>query len=354
MTVDFDEAADDAAKQHHATAEEFSATTTVMPVVQPEDVRVLLVDDEPMMIAALTDPLECEGFNVASCESGPAALMALQREFRPIVIIDRSMPGFSGIDLCEEIRRRKWPGYIYIILHTGRDDEEAILEGLQAGADDYVSKRSSTAELIARLRVGQRITTLERSLKSAVKESSRIANTDALTGIPNRRYFSKRIARDLRASRRADKGLSVLLVDIDNFKNINDRFGHSIGDEVLIELTKRLRGNLPRDCDWMARLGGEEFAITLPFTGASGAHVVAERLRDAVAGQPIRTNHGDHSITVSIGIGTVNLPNTSDPQLVDDLLVQADAFLYMSKRGGRNKVSGATDHLELAEQGKGG
>jgi two-component system cell cycle response regulator len=307
-----------------------------------------------MMIAALTDPLECEGFNVESCSSGPAALMALERDFRPIVVIDRSMPGFSGIDLCEEIRRRKWPGYVYIILHTGRDDEEAILEGLKAGADDYVSKRSSTAQLIARLRVGQRITTLERSLKSAIRESSRMANTDALTGAPNRRYFNKRIARDLRASRRADRSLSLLLLDIDDFKIVNDRFGHPAGDEVLIELVKRVRGLLPRDSDWMARLGGEEFAVILPFTGAAGAQVVAERLRRDIAGQPIRTGYGDHPITVSIGIGSVNRPDTSDPQLVDDLLVQADAFLYMSKNDGRNRVSGATDHLELAARGTSG
>jgi len=329
-----------------AMSNDMTITTSVLALLELDADKVLLVDDEPIMITALTDPIECAGFKVASCSTGTAALELLEQEFRPIMVVDRSMPELDGIELCREIRRRNWPGYVYIILHTGRDDEADILEGLQAGADDYVSKRSSIAQLMARLRTAQRVTALERSLKGAIQERSRIANTDALTGAPNRRYFNRRMARDVRASGRSGKPLSLLLLDIDHFKSINDRFGHGTGDEILVQLVERLRSLLPRDCDWLARLGGEEFAIVLPFTGTSGARKVAERLRRGVAEHPMRTARGEHRITVSIGVGSADNLDSLSTGVVDDLLTQADAFLYVSKKSGRNRTCASTDHVQ--------
>ena len=139
----------------------------------------------------------------------PAALALLKEQFTPIVIMDRNMPGMDGLALCRLIRKQDWPGYIYILLLTVQDAEEDILAGLDAGADDYLSKRSSSAQLLARLRTARRILTLEHSLKTAVEEKRRLSLTDALTGAPNRRYFLRHLSRELKRTHRAGGHLSL-------------------------------------------------------------------------------------------------------------------------------------------------
>ncbi len=138
-----------------------------------------------------------------------------------------------------------------------------ILAGLQAGADDYLSKRTSSAQLLARMRTAQRILTLEHSLKTAVAEKHRLAMSDPLTGAPNRRYFVRRLNRELKRANRVADDLSVMALDIDHFKAVNDKYGHATGDAVLRECVQRISECLPNDSDWYARIGGEEFAVVL-------------------------------------------------------------------------------------------
>jgi diguanylate cyclase (GGDEF)-like protein len=219
-----------------------------------------------------------------------------------------------------------------------RDVEEDILAGLDAGADDYLSKLTSPAHLLARLRTAQRILTLEHSLKTAVAEKSHLAMTDALTGAPNRRYFMRRLNRELKRANRVAGDLSIMALDIDHFKAINDRHGHQAGDAVLREFVQRIGECLAEDSDWYARMGGEEFAIVLGGQVLADASIVAERLRMAVA-LPIYTAAGPIDVTVSIGVTGLEAVVNRMEVSVEELCHQADQLLYMSKESGRNRVT---------------
>lgn len=249
------------------------------------------------------------------------------------------MPDMDGLALCRAIRAESFPGYVYILLLTARDTQEDIVAGLDAGADDYLSKRVTEAELMARLKTARRIVGLEQSLRDIIEEKQRLATTDALTGANNRRYFVKHLGREIKRARRYNGPLSLLVLDIDRFKSVNDRFGHGAGDEVLVEFVRRINLGLPREIDWCARLGGEEFAVVLPQTDLNGARTVAEKLRQMTASVPILTASGPIDITVSIGIAAVDsLPRHVEPS-VDALLEYADRGLYASKEEGRNRVT---------------
>ena len=221
---------------------------------------------------------------------------------------------------------------------TIQDAEEDVLAGLDAGADDYLSKRTSPAHLIARLRTAQRILTLEHSLRAVIEEKARQATTDTLTGANNRRYLTRHLSREIKRAMRFDGMLSVLMLDIDHFKQINDRYGHAAGDEVLQQFAQKISMNL-REYDWFARLGGEEFAVVLPQTSLSDAETVAEKLRRQVADAPMRCSIGPVTVTVSIGVSGIQSLHALEQPTVDRLLETADRVLYVSKEEGRNRVT---------------
>jgi two-component system, cell cycle response regulator len=323
----------------HATGEDFGATTQVVTLGIMPAPKVLLVDDDEIMMERLKIPMLETGYEVRTATSGAAALAALQEDFMSIVILDRSMPGMDGLALCRAIRQHTWSGYVYLMLLTAHDAEEDVLLGLDAGADDYLSKRVSDAELIARLSTATRVLSLEHSLKTALEERRRMAMTDALTGAHNRRYFMRYLGAELKRARRFGTDLSLLAIDVDHFKQINDKYGHAAGDAVLQKLVKRIQKCLPRDYDWCARLGGEEFAVVLPQTDLAGAAVVAERLRKAVEELPIHLSRGVRSITVSIGVSGLQAMPTRDATTAEMLLAHADRYLYKSKEAGRNRVT---------------
>jgi diguanylate cyclase (GGDEF)-like protein len=258
--------------------------------------------------------------------------------------MDLQMPDMDGLALCRAIRDGAWPGYVYIVLLTAQDAEDDILAGLDAGADDYMSKKTSTAQLLARLRTAQRILALEQSLKEALAEKRRLTMTDALTGAPNRRYFQRRLSRELERVRRFGGELCILSLDIDRFKQINDRYGHASGDAVLQEFVRRIGQCLPRNTDWCARMGGEEFVVVLEETNLAGAKMIAERLREAIAGAPVRTRAGMISVTVSIGVSGLESATDGREINVESLMQVADACLYASKEDGRNRVTLPRSH----------
>jgi two-component system, cell cycle response regulator len=302
--------------------------------------KVLIVDDDALVRERLKSLVMTAGFEVRTAASGAAALSMLQDDFCPIVISDRMMPDMDGLTLCRGIRAEQLPGYVYVLLLTVQDSEQDILAGLDAGADDYLSKRVSSAQLIARLRTAQRILTLEHSLRMVVDERSRQATTDTLTGANNRRYFSRHFSRELKRVERYGGSLSLLMLDIDHFKVVNDRYGHGVGDEVLQAFSRSIGESLPRESDWFARMGGEEFVVVLPQTVLAGARVVAEKLRANVASRPIRTSGGIVAITASIGVASLDaLAAEHAPATTDAMLELADRYLYASKKGGRNRVS---------------
>lgn len=300
---------------------------------------LLIVDDDEAIQDLINIYTQEQGFQSRSCPSAETALEELRKFFCPIVITDVQMPGMGGLWLCRKLRAGKWPGYVYIIVMTGHDQEDGVVEALDAGADDYLHKGSPPAELRARLRVAERIVTLEQRLRRTLESKARQAASDPLTGLPNRRTFDRRLNAEFKRARRFGEPISVLLIDADHFKQVNDQYGHHVGDEVLRRLAATLREHLPREYDVLARVGGEEFATILPHTNREDAAIVAERLRAAIESTPFATAAGKLSVTVSIGIGSLSNRVSMEPQTTLDVLDEADRGLYESKRLGRNQVT---------------
>lgn len=315
-------------------------------LIAPHEVRpsmpaakVLVVDREPALVEGLCDVVRHAGYPAVGAVTAMEALATVKTEGCQIVILDREMPEIDGLVLCAAIRAaRVLPGYVYIILRSSLDSEKDILVGLQAGADEYVSKRTPVPQLIGRLMTAQRILALEHGLRTTLEERTQWAMTDSLTGVRNRRCFDLELKRELKIARRYGGSLSLIVIDVDYFKAVNDRHGHAVGDEVLKAMARRLEGLLPRDTDWLARVGGEEFAAVLPQTRLRGAMKVAESIRAGVEAQPMATSAGDIAITVSLGVsGTQNVGDRAPS--AENLLARADERLYQSKRDGRNRTS---------------
>jgi two-component system chemotaxis response regulator CheY len=327
------------AEEAMATSQDGDDTTQIVKLELPVAPTVLIVDDDDLVLARLQELVTAAGYEVRTAASAIAALASLKQSPASIVITDLTMPGMNGLELCREIRAHTWPGYIYVVLLTARDSEKDILAGLDAGADDYLSKRTSAAQFSARLRIGKRALEREYSLKDALEKKRLLAMTDALTGAFNRRYLMRHLNRELKRSQRFGGDVSLLLLDIDHFKRVNDTHGHGVGDTVLKILTTQIGACLRRDTDWCARLGGEEFAVVLEGTNLAAAGVCAEKLRVAVANSPMPTSAGPVRITVSIGMSGLEEAPHRNSVTVNSLMKQADTNLYMSKANGRNRIT---------------
>jgi two-component system cell cycle response regulator len=313
--------------------------TSLAAVQTVPTAKVLIVDHDPDFVERLRSVVGEAGYPTLGAYTATQALATIKSEGCQIVILDREMPEIDGLVLCAAIRAaRVLPGYVYIILRSSQDSEREILIGLHAGADDYVSKQTPATQLIARLMTAQRILALEHGLRTTLEERTKWALTDSLTGARNRRCFDLELRRELKIARRYGGELSLVVIDVDFFKAVNDQHGHAVGDQVLQAVAHRLEGLLPRDTDWLARVGGEEFAAVLPQTRLRGAMKVAEAVRAGVEAQPMETEAGLIPVRVSLGVsGTQRLPSRESS--VEDLLRQADACLYRSKRDGRNRVT---------------
>jgi two-component system cell cycle response regulator len=314
-------------------------TTQVLKLELPLPPTVLIVDDDSLVNARLQELVAADGYTVRTAAGAIEALRSLEQHPTSIVVTDLNMPEVDGLDLCRRIRARAWPGYIYIVLLTVRNDEKDILAGLDAGADDYLSKRTSAAQFTARLRIARRVLALEYSLKDALGKKRQLAMTDALTGAYNRRYFIRHLTREIKRAQRFGGDLSLLLLDIDHFKIINDTYGHVVGDMVLTKLTREISQCLRRDTDWCARLGGDEFAVVLEGTNVAQAGICAEKVRQAIANAPVTTPAGLVRVAVSIGVTGLDAAINKEAATVQLLLEQADANLYASKASGRNCVT---------------
>jgi diguanylate cyclase (GGDEF)-like protein len=247
----------------------------------------------------------------------------------------------DGLALCRSLRSQGNNAYVYVLLLTVRKTKPDVLAGLAAGADDYIVKGAPPEEILARLEVGRRITRLEHSLRVSNRENRRLSVTDPLTGLRNRRYLMQYLPRELDRSRRHQHPLALLSCDIDKFKQVNDEFGHEVGDEVLEAIAARLTSCIRESTDWIARTGGEEFMIVLPETDLGGASRVAEKVRSCLANQPIATRAGTLPITVSIGATALETMADFARVSVVELLRAADRCLYISKNLGRNRATAA-------------
>lgn len=297
--------------------------------------RVLIADDDPMQRLYLMRCLSSWGYETLVAEDGEEAWRILQLDDAPqMVLLDWMMPGMDGTVLCQHIRSLKDRPYTYVVLLTARSDQQDLLSGLGAGADDYMTKPVNTPELQARLRSGQRIIDLQNKLRIAYEMQKYEATHDSLTGIWNRPAILDLFSRECAKAAREKSPIGVLIADVDHFKVINDQFGHVCGDITLREIARRMQASL-RPYDFMGRYGGEEFLVIVPGCDPHTVCEVAERVRSGVAERPI--NARDNQIAVTLSIGA----NTARPVSVeqrDELLQRADQALYYAKQNGRNRV----------------
>lgn len=313
-------------------------TTTNSAVPQPQLLwRILLVDDEPTQRLIVARLLKRAGYEVDTADNGREALAKLESGEFQLMITDWEMPEMDGIALCSALRASQAQGYIYTILLTARDSIEHVVTGLQAGADDYLTKPVIEAELIARLNTGKRIVTLERSLRTANEENRRLSITDPLTGAYNRRYLMEQLPREIERAARYARQLSVIMCDVDFFKKINDTHGHLMGDEVLKWFAALLQKTV-RACDWVARYGGEEFVIVLPETNVASATTAADHLRAQIASTLFSAPGVNLPVTASFGVSGWK-DSTLQGATLDSLIGKCDAGVYASKKAGRNRVT---------------
>ena len=300
--------------------------------------RILLAEDEPVSRHLLQVCLTGWGYEIVVVADGTEAWQQLERGDGPsIAIIDWMMPGMDGLEICRRVRAQAREPYVYVLLLTERHQQDDVVAGLKSGADDFMTKPFDERELRARLRVGERIVQLQTELVAAREAMRSFAVFDALTGLPNRTAILQTLAKELNRTRRERAPLSVGLVDIDHFKQINDTYGHLAGDAVLRQAAVRLQAPL-RSYEAVGRWGGEEFLIILPGCDAQVAHLVTDRVRSAVAGEPLLIEGASVSITCSVGLAT-----TCEGRIVQplELVSAADLALYRAKANGRNRVEAA-------------
>lgn len=297
------------------------------------DFNVVVVDDSAVQRKLFEQALSGEPFLVHYAANGREALEIFEREKPALVITDYLMPDVSGVELCHQIRAAQSP-YTYIIMVTSVTEKDNIVKGLAAGADDYLTKPFHTEELLARIHVGRRLVDLQRELETKNHQLEELALTDALTGLPNRRAVESWAEREFSAAARHGFSFWVVLIDLDNFKRVNDTYGHDAGDIVLKKFAQILKENT-RSSDMSGRIGGEEFIHVVTYADPMGMPVVAERVRSRFAAQHFTFLGGDVTLTASFG--AVVYSGGPTPAFTD-LVSRADRALYRAKRQGRNRI----------------
>jgi two-component system, cell cycle response regulator len=289
-------------------------------------VKVLVADDSPISRHLLRVSLCSAGYETNLVADGVEALRILEQEDSPkLVILDWMMPHLDGVEVCRAIKKRIAEPYVYIILLTAKGHQEEINEGLEAGADDYITKPFDLQELKARLRVGKRILELHEQLVSQ-------ATHDSLTSLLNRSAILEVLQKELIRSVRQKNPVAVVMTDLDHFKQVNDTYGHLAGDAVLREAARRMSASL-RAYDAVGRYGGEEFLVVAPSCSVAGGTELAERLRQSICGVPIDASGRAIVVTMSFGVAA-----TCEIKQINKLLSMADEALYAAKEAGRNRV----------------
>ena len=318
-----------------ATIEEgTTATVAVMVRVLPPPKALLVFQDAPLrqhMQRRITpDVLECEA--VADDEE---ALRRFGAEFRAVVLTDSP-------ELIRKLRARPGTRAPFIVYVAEVDEAHEREAGILAGADECVGRRVSDVEMDARIRAARRITELESVLRITLEENRKLSATDDLTRAASRRFFGKHFPREVERAGRYKRALSLILCDIDHFKKINDTLGHAVGDEILQQFGPRLQQALRRGIDWVARIGGEEFAIVMPETAYQPAFDVARKLRAAVSHTPFQAGKKTIQVTASFGLCGMDQVPSGEHKVAEQVLRVADAALYRSKETGRNRVTATT------------
>ncbi|HWZ59772.1 MAG TPA: diguanylate cyclase [Gemmatimonadaceae bacterium] len=303
---------------------------------------ILIVDDHPDNVDLLRDRLEARGYKTIIARDGEEALRAagalggpLAPDTTPdVILLDVMLPKLDGIEVARRIKADKSLPFMPIIMQTALDSTESKVEGLDAGADDYITKPINFAELEARLRSWLRIKSLQEEVERQSREILRISQTDSLTEIDNRRYLEERLREAFEHAKRMHEPVACVMCDLDLFKSVNDNHGHQAGDAVLRQLAQLLKAEA-REIDRVGRYGGEEFMLILPGASAEAAVRFADRVRNAVAQRTFAFDGGNVQRTISCGVASWPHPRIGH---VDALVRAADDALYVAKETGRNRV----------------
>jgi two-component system, cell cycle response regulator len=305
---------------------------TMNPSSQP--FTVLAVDDSAIYRKLVEHSLSEQEYEVLYAKNGREALDLFAEHKPAVVITDWSMPDISGLELCRRIRQDFQGFHSHLILLTSNSDKEQVVEGLAAGADDYLTKPFHSGELVARVAVGRRIAALHREIQAKNHLLEEMALTDALTGLPNRRAVDVWASRELSAAARHDFAFWVVMADLDSFKKVNDTYGHDAGDSVLKTFAEILKTHT-RQSDLCARLGGEEFLVMMTHSDRGGTKTAVERIRK----QFENTNFtlGGSIVTATASFGIAGFRGNEPPDW-NALVECADTALYAAKHKGRNRI----------------
>ena len=303
--------------------------------------RILIVDDHEDNVELLRARLESWGFETLSATDGQEALTMIETKLPDLVLLDIMMPKIDGIEVARRVKNNPDLPFIPIIMQTALDSTENKVEGLEAGADDYITKPIDFPELKARVKSMLRIKRLqeeieerERELMEANQRLRHMSQTDALTGLDNRRHIETRIEEMFEHAKRLGEPFSCVMVDLDKFKSVNDEYGHQAGDAVLRQLAKILKHEV-REIDHAGRYGGEEFILLLTGTVLDAAVTFAERVRKAIESHTFTFDNGAIQRTASFGVAAWPHPKITS---CDGLVRAADDALYVAKETGRNRV----------------
>ena len=297
--------------------------------------KILIADDDPVTRGLIHKILHAAGYEVIVVENGRLAAEHLCQPDGPrLALLDWVMPEMDGPSVCSEVRKKREQPYVYMILLTSKESKQDVVAGLQSGADDYLIKPFDHQELKARLRTGQRILGLEDKLVEAREEMRFKATHDPLTGLFNRGIIVELLSRELTRTYRERGSTTILLGDIDHFKQVNDTHGHQVGDEVLREVAIRLV-NTVRSYDFVGRYGGEEFLLVLNNCESSYALERAEKIRSTIGNSPVSTRRGLLKVTMSLGVLS---SRDWGLRTTEEILRDVDDALYAAKAAGRNCV----------------
>jgi two-component system cell cycle response regulator len=297
--------------------------------------RILVVDDSRSQLDWLVQVLEREGHDVRTAMNGAEAIRKVTADAPDLVLLDKVLPDMDGLEVLRIVKRLPDERFVPVIMLSAKGDLDSKVSGLKLGAEDYLTKPFAEAELLARCGAMLRIKQLQDQLREAQRKLQEQSLTDALTGLRNRRFFDERLVEEFGRAQRYSNPVSLMMIDLDLFKEVNDRHGHQAGDVVLREAAALIRSSL-RDPDICARYGGEEFAVILPMTHMSGAMTVAERVWRALGGKAYAVSAaGPIHVTASIGVAFFPAKDVTTAEL---LVRYADEALYQAKRAGRNTI----------------